>query len=73
MELMTVRYRNHEDSFFVDVFVISENDAWPGSQRVVRSLAFDLASRVLHDCDIGFVAAGRRLPYRFIARLSRKR
>ena len=52
---------------FVDVSVISENDAGTGIQRVVRSLAFELALRTLDEWDIRFVSAARHRPYRVIA------
>lgn len=52
---------------FVDVSVISKNDAGTGIQRVVRSLAFELALRALDGWDIRFVSASRHRPYRVIA------
>lgn len=73
-----LRRRRHDSTFnstserprrqiFVDVSVISENDAGTGIQRVVRSLAFELALRTLDEWDIRFVSASRHRPYRVIA------
>lgn len=52
---------------FIDVSVISENDAGTGIQRVVRSLALELALRTLDEWDIRFVSATKHRPYRLIA------
>lgn len=51
---------------FIDVSVISKNDAGTGIQRVVRSLALELASRNFDELDIRFVSATRHRPYRVI-------
>lgn len=49
---------------YVDVSVISANDAGTGIQRVVRSLAIELGSRSLDEWEMLFVSANSKLPYR---------
>lgn len=50
-------------SLYVDVAVISRNDAGTGIQRVVRALALALARQDPGGWDIQFVAATRKRPY----------
>jgi glycosyltransferase involved in cell wall biosynthesis len=50
-------------SLYVDVAVISNNDAGTGIQRVVRALALALARQGPGDWDIRFVSATRMRPY----------
>lgn len=52
---------------FVDLSVISKDDAGTGIQRVVRALALALAEDRSSGWDVQFVAANRRSPYHGIA------
>ena len=52
---------------FIDLAVISRNDAGTGIQRVVRALARSLNEENHDQWDICFVAADRRRPYHIIA------
>lgn len=52
---------------FVDLAVISKNDAGTGIQRVVRALALALIEDGTREWDLHFVAADRRRPYHAIS------
>lgn len=52
---------------YVDLAVISRNDAGTGIQRVVRALALALAETPGEQWDVRFVAADRRRPYHIIS------
>ncbi|TCM18684.1 glycosyltransferase involved in cell wall biosynthesis [Novosphingobium sp. PhB165] len=52
---------------YVDLAVISQNDAGTGIQRVVRALALALIEEASAEWEIRFVAANRRRPYHVIS------
>lgn len=54
-------------NLFIDMAVISRHDAGTGIQRVVREIASSIKNLNLDDCEVHFVSATRKRPYRRIA------